>query len=226
MKSNTNDMALQNKNSKVDNLIYLRDTEQFNLSNYFDARLEELGKIPSLLSEIVSNLIAQLNTRNDGKKLKQILKDGLEKFNEDIVSDTEDRENICEIFSEIAALVDVKLSNDLNIWLYGEFLGRAIILQKVLKGPETIKRRTFNDCKGCNVKLETLILKESISSSSYWLIVRCNNCRSYNIIPMADNAKMTRSGNYKIIDYLYKVEYTEEQAWLRIEQLQAFGKLP
>lgn len=107
----------------IDELFAFKERDKFS-ANAWDKR----GLIPSddelckkltvLFNSCTDNLINAVNQNYTDKKLKAILKTELSHFNK-FDYDTEEREFICDLFLELATIVNITFNDALSIWMYG-----------------------------------------------------------------------------------------------------------
>ncbi len=138
--------------------------------------------------------------------------------------DREEREFICDLMYELAAITGTEINDILNAWLYDPFLVMLMKLQRLLR-PERIVKTLKQPCTKCGDELETHILKFEEGIPEYsWYIGRCNHCNELNLISPGTGAKETKFGNYAYVESLSKNDYTYDQALLRLEQIKFFRK--
>ena len=85
-----------------------------------------------LFNLCADNLIKAKNDNYSSRKLKAVLKAGLSNFNK-LDYDTEEKEFICDIFHELATIVNIDFNENLNKWLYGSFLITLMKIKNILK---------------------------------------------------------------------------------------------
>jgi hypothetical protein len=181
-------------------------------------------KLENLFNNCADNLIEATNSDYTSRKLKSILKSWLDSINSSHY-DTEEREFICDYFSQISKIISIDFKNNLNTWLYGKVLNTLFKVTSFLKGQEKIIETLTQDCTKCSLKLETFIIKKQDGIPDYsWKIIQCNNCNEFNLLSTGPNIKQSRFGEYKLIEQLQKIEFTEEQATTRLEQIKYFRK--
>jgi hypothetical protein len=219
---------MKTEQSQVDKLLLFKQRDKFSLSVWNDRGLnpssvELCEQLTRLFNSSADNLIKAINNKCSEKQLKSVLKSELGNFNK-FGYDTEEKEFICDLFHELATIVNVDFNDGLNKWLYGSTLTALMKIQKILK-PEKIVKTLKQPCTKCETELETLILRmeEGIPDTS-WFVAKCNNCGELNLISPGPNVKETRFGNYQWVDTLSKDEYTSEQALTRLEQIKLFRK--
>ncbi len=219
---------MQTEQNQVDKLRLFKQRDKFSQSAWNDRGLnpsstELCNQLTRLFDLCADNLIKGINDKYSSRQLKSVLKAGLSNLNK-LDYDTEEKEFICDLFHELAAIVNVDFNDNLNKWLYGSVLTTLMKIQKVLK-PEKIVKTLKQPCTKCATQLETHILRmeEGIPETSFF-VVKCNNCGELNLVSPGPNVKETRFGNYQWVDTLRKDEYTYEQALTRLEQIKVFRK--
>jgi hypothetical protein len=214
--------------NQVDKLLLFKQRDKFSQAVWNDRGLnpsstELCNELTRLFDLCADDLIKAINEEYSGRQLKSVLKTGLSNFNK-LDYDTEEKEFICDLFHELATIVNIDFTGNLNKWLYGSILTTLMRIQKVLK-PEKIINTLKQPCTKCETQLETYILRieEGIPETS-WFVVKCNQCGVLNLISPGPNVKETKFGNYQWVDTLRKDEYTYEQALTRLEQIKIFRK--
>ena len=155
-------MIIKTEHSQVDKLLLFRQRDKFSLSAWNDRGLnpssvELCEQLTKLFHSGADNLIKAINNKCSEKQLKSILKSELGNFNK-FDYDTEEKEFICDLFHELATIVNVDFNDSLNKWLYGSRLTALMKIQKILK-PEKIVKTLKQPCTKCETELETLILR-------------------------------------------------------------------
>jgi hypothetical protein len=175
-------------------------------------------KVEKLLNECADELIAATKSNKSKNDYKSILKGYLKKFNKSDY-DTEEKELICEYFHELSTFFNIDL--DLDKWLYGSLIATMGKLKNKIN-PEKIVDTLKHPCTKCGVQLETLVTAygENIPSYSYF-VVKCDNCKEYNLLDLGPNLKGFKKGNYDFIEQLRKDEFTNKQALTKLEQIKA-----
>jgi hypothetical protein len=219
---------MQTEQHKFDKLLSFKQRDKFSQSAWYDRGLnpsssELCQKLTTLFNSCVDNLIEAINNKYSSRQLKSVLKAGLSSFNK-LHYDTEEKEFICDLFRELATIIEIDFKDNVNKWLYGSALTTLMKIQKVLN-PEKIVQTLQQPCSKCGTQLETHILKkENGIPETSWLVAKCNNCEEFNLISHGPNVKETRFGNYQWVDTLRMEEYTYEQALTRLEQIKYFRK--
>jgi len=219
---------MQSELSQVNKLLLFKQRDKFSQSAWNDRGLNPSStelciQLTQLFDLCADELIKAVNNNNSNRQLKSVLKAGLKNFNK-LDYDTEEKEFICDLFHELAIIINVDFNENLNKWLYGSVLTTLMKIQKALK-PEKIVQTIKQPCTKCGTQLETHILRkeEGIPETS-WFVAKCNNCGELNLISPGPNAKQTRFGNYQWVDTLRMDEYTYDQALTRLEQIKFFRK--
>ena len=176
-----------------------------------------------LFDGCADKLIEAVREKATGGMLKSVLKSGLKGFNRNDY-DTEEKEFICDLFLELAAIVNVDFKDNLQKWQYGSALAALMKLQAFLK-PEKTVRILKQPCTRCATALESHILRmEQGIPDATWFVVKCNNCGEFNLLSPGPMVKEMRFGNYQSVESLSKDDYTYEQALIRLEQIKYFRK--
>lgn len=202
-------------------------------SKFSDDQWESRGLNPSssdisvqlerLFNKIADDLIEELNHDIENKKLKSLLKKGLQKFNK-YNFDTEEKKFICDLFEELAVITNIDLKDELNNWQYGSVLTSMMKLSKILN-PEIVIEKIQQNCTKCKIILGANIIekKEGIPDSS-WLVVKCNSCGELNLVSPGPNIKRIKFINYGWVESLNKEEFTYEKALIQLEQIKMYRK--
>jgi len=212
----------------IDKLTEFKQRDKFSTNAWNERGLnpssdEMCRHLNLFFDKCTDQLIKVINERSLPKHLKDILKSELLNLNKSDY-DTEEKEFICDLFSGLAAIVNVDIRDNLNKWLYGVFLTTLMKIQKVIR-QERIIETIRHSCIKCETKLETHILrKEDGIPETSWLVAKCNNCGEFNLLSHGPNLKETRFENYQLVDTLLMKEYTYDQALTRLEQIKYFRK--
>jgi hypothetical protein len=180
---------------------------------------EVCSKLTRLFDEVCQDLLGKMNKGCTKKEIKAVLKSGLKKFARKEY-DTEEREFICDLFFELATILEIEFKEEISIWLYGRALTFLQKLQKERKALETF----VQECETCKSPLESFVMqkREEIPIMD-WMIVQCNKCGQYNLLDIGSgNIKELKFGNYKPIENLPRLQYTFEEASIRLEQIRTF----
>ena len=218
---------MTDKQPMLEKLEEFKQRDKFSTSAWNERGLnpsdsEMCSRLESLFNSCTDNLIFSINENHDPKRLKKLLKNGLKDFNS-FDYDTEEREFICDYFFQLSQIVKVDFKNNLNNWLYGRVLNSFFKITSLFKGQDRIIETFSQECIDCGSKLETYVLKKENGIPDYsWTIIQCNNCKGYNMLSIGPNIKQLKYGEFKLVEQLPKVEYTAEQAKLRLEQIRFF----
>ena len=179
--------------------------------------------LSSFFNDCAAKLIQGIEKGTSAWGMKIILKSSLRKLNK-FDYDTEEKEFICDLFTELAYFVQVDLRWVLSVWLYGYILTALLRIMKFLR-PEKIVETRRQPCTQCKVTLETYILQKKKGIPEYdWNVVKCDQCGELNLLSHGPDAKKVQFGNYKKIEALSMDHYTYEQALVRLEQIKFFRK--
>jgi hypothetical protein len=138
--------------------------------------------------------------------------------------DTEEKEFICDLFFELAQILNIDFKDNLSKWLYGSALSTLMKIQAVLN-PTKVEQTISQICTNCSTSLDTFILKKQDGIPDFsWMIVQCKNCKDYSLVNIGPNVVEMRFDNYQIIEQLPKTEFNREQAEIRLEQIRHFRK--
>ena len=219
---------MQTEQSQIDRLIEFKQRDKFSPAAWDDRGLnpsndELCQQLKTLFNSCADGLLEAIDKKYSTRQLKKVLKNELANFRS-LEYDTEEKEFIVDLFYELSTIVNVDFNDDLNKWLYGSILTTLLKIKKVLK-PERIVETIKQPCTKCGTDLETHIMKreQGIAETS-WLIVKCNNCKEFNLLSHGPDVKETRFGNYQWVENLRMDEFTHEQALTRLEQIKFFRK--
>ena len=219
---------MQTGKSQIDNLIKFKQRDKFStqawrsrgLNPSSDELCQHLKQLFNLSAE---NLINAINADFSSRQLKYVLKQDLSKFNKHDY-DTEEKEFIGSLFQELAAIVNINITNNLNNWLYGSLLTTLLKLKNILS-PVRIIETIKQPCTNCDTQLESYVMKKEIGIPEYgWYVVKCQNCAVLNLLSCGTDIKEIKFGNYEYVEILQKTDYTYEQALVRLEQIKFFRK--
>jgi Domain of unknown function (DUF4844) len=219
---------MQTNQSQIDKLISFRQRDKFSTKNWNDRGLnpssnELCQKLTQLFNLSANNLINAINTNSSSRQLKTVLKQQLFKFNK-LDYDTEEKEFVCDLFQELATIINVDFKDNLNKWLYGSVLTTLLKIKNVLN-PEKIIDTIKQPCTNCGTQLESYVIKREIGIPQYsYYVARCKNCKELNLLSCGPNIKQLKFGNYEYVETLNTNKYTFEQAQVRLEQIKLFRK--
>ncbi|WP_214229576.1 DUF4844 domain-containing protein [Pedobacter sp. B4-66] len=213
---------------KIDKLVDFKQRNKFSIQVWNERGLnpssdELCQQLTLFFNSSSDNLISGIKSKKSVQQLKSMLKSELSSLNK-LDYDTEEKEFICDLFNELATIIEIDFNSNLNKWLYGSVLTTLMKIQNFIK-PVKIVETLKHSCTKCSTVLETQILsKESGIPETCWPIVKCNSCGELNMLSLGPNVKETRFVNYKWVDSLHMKEYTYEQALTRLEQIKFFRK--
>lgn len=138
--------------------------------------------------------------------------------------DREEKALIADLFTELAAIVNVDIRYQLNRWLYDTILAILLALTRLIR-PERVIKTLQQPCRQCGTSLETRVLRKDNDIPDYqWLVARCNHCGELNLLSLEPGIRKLQFNNYQRVDALLKTDYTREQAQIRLEQIKYFRK--
>jgi hypothetical protein len=219
---------MHSNQSQVDKLVAFKQKDKFSAKAWNDRGLHPSGsefcqQLTGLFNSCVDNLIAAVKANATGKQLKAVLKQALSTCNKPDY-DTEEKEFIGDLFLELAAIIQIDFTSDLNKWLYGPVLATLFKLKNVIN-PEKIIKTIQHPCTNCGTTLETYVMRKELGIPEYgWYLVKCNNCKELNLLVCGPDIKEIKFGNYEYVETLSKTDYTYEQALVRLEQIKFFRK--
>ena len=168
-----------------------------------------------LTDACLDGLLRDLKSGETQEQVRKTLIEGLEKFRASDY-DTEEREFIVDEFHEIASILGLDISDDLNRWLYGKVLG-ALLGQKK-QTEEIIDVRAVN-CSQCKSTLILKMVGKKPGVSSYWIIGRCVQCSEYNLLSSGEDFGTLKIENFTMVESFKMKDKSEEQAKNRLEQI-------
>jgi hypothetical protein len=168
------------------------------------------------------NLIELIKNDSSNAKLRKALLSGLKSFST-LDYDTEEKEFICTYFDQLSNILNVRIHNHLNAFIYGWFLVAIMGIHEIFKGEKKVKEKTEQECSKCKTKLQTLIYKKDDSVPDYaFYIVRCTTCKEFNLIDPGPGIKEQKHVNFEIVEQLAKSDFNLDQAKIRLEQIKYF----
>jgi hypothetical protein len=205
-----------------------------NKLKFADSEWEKRGLNPSssdlclqmerLLNECGDVLIVLVKSVATKNTIKKHLKIGLSRFRK-LDYDTEEKEFICDYFSQLSRILEIDFESELNKWLYGFEINSIMKSFAKFKRPDKVIETLSQNCTKCNSMLDTHIMLRSDDVPDFSFdIVRCLTCGEYNMIDKGPKIKMLKYGNYEIVEHLRKDEFNLEQAKIRLEQIKYFRK--
>ena len=213
----------------IDKLIAFQQKQKFADSAWKERGLnssneEMCSQLEEHFNVCADELIDAVQKNVSSKQFRNILRTELSRLKSSDY-DTEEREFICDYFSQLSNIVSVDIKNSLNSWLYGIILNSLLKITYLLKRREQIIEIFSNACTKCGSKLETFILKNEVGISDHnWYIIRCDACNELNLLTLKPDIKEMRFGKFKIVEQLDRNNYTEAQAKTRLEQIRYFRK--
>lgn len=219
---------MQTEQNKIDKLTEFKQRDKFSTAAWSERGLNPSDTalcqhLTVRFNSCADNLILALTNKYSSRQIKSVLKKELSNFNKQDY-DTEEKEFIAALFLEITSIVNIDFKDSLNKWLYGSILTTLIKINKILR-PEKIAETLQQPCTKCGTALKTHIIKrENGIAETSWLIVKCNNCKEFNLLSYGPNVKQTRFENYQWVENLQMDEYTHEQALTRLEQIKFYRK--
>lgn len=219
---------MQTEQAQIGKLIEFRQRDKFSATAWNDRGLnpssnELCQQLNKLFNSCADILIEAISKKYSDRQIKIILKEKLSTFNKHEY-DTAEKEFIVDLFQELSTIVNIDFKDNLNKWVYGSILITLLKINKVLR-PEKIVETLKQPCTKCGTLLETHIMKkEKGIVETSWFIVKCNDCKEFNLLSHDPHAKETRFGNYQLAENLRMDEFTHEQALTRLEQIKFFRK--
>jgi hypothetical protein len=219
---------MTSEQDKIDQLIAFRKRNKFSDQAWNERGLNpsstELSfKLTQLFEKCADALIEAVQSKKTDKQLKTILKAQLYHFNKKDY-DTEEKEFVCDLFYELAKILNVDFADNISRWLYGSALTALLKIQATLN-PKKVLATIHQTCPTCGEALDTYIMRKQDGIPDFsWMIIQCKTCKDYSIVSIGPNVKETRFGNYVLVEQLPKTEFTKEQAEIRLEQIRHFRK--
>lgn len=206
-----------------------RAKDKFSYNEFMERGLhpaepEKCNDMQLIVNDCADELITGVKEELSDKELVKVLRNHLTAVNK-FYYDTEEREFLCDCFYDLSIILNVDIKHDLNGWLYGRVFNTLMRITDFLRGSEKVIEVRQQACTGCDTMLKTSILgkKEGIPDFD-WQIIRCSNCKEYNLLSVGPNINGYRYENYQSVEKLPKVNYTEEEAKVRLEQIKYFRK--
>jgi hypothetical protein len=109
--------------SRIDRLTAFRQREKFSDEAWnkrgLNPSAQEISlKLTELFNRCADVLIDAVGKNASDKQLKTILKSHLSNFSKRAY-DTEEKEFVCDLFYELAQILEIDFTDNLNRWLYG-----------------------------------------------------------------------------------------------------------
>lgn len=219
---------MTSQQNEIDQLVAFRHRDKFSDQAWNKRGLNPSGselslKLAELFNHCADALIQALQNNASKKQLKGTLKSHLSQFSRRDY-DTEEKELICDLFYELAKIINIDFADNLSRWLYGATLNSLLKIQAVLN-PKKVLDTIKQTCPTCGGALDTFIMRKENGIPDYsWMIIQCKSCKDYSITSFGPNVKETRFGNYDLVEQLPKEQFTKEQAEMRLEQIRYFRK--
>lgn len=219
---------MQSEKDVTERLTAFRNRDKFSYEAWQDRGLnpsnaELCSKLTTLFNQCTDALKDAVDQKVSDSQLKRIIKIHLSNFKK-WDYDTEEREFICDLFLELASILKIDFSDEIDRWVYGWLLNSLMKIRAIFY-PEQIVEIIGQNCQSCGRAIDTFIMeKEEDIPDAMWNIVQCGNCKDYSLVSYGPNVKAVKFGNYRPIEELSKEQYTKEQAEIRVEQLRYFRK--
>ena len=214
--------------NRIDQLTAFRQRDKFS-DQAWDKRglnpsaWEASLKLTELFNQCADTLIDAVGKNASDKQLKTILRSHLSNFSKRDY-DTEEKEFVCDLFYELAQIIEIDFADNLNRWLYGSTMSVLLKIQATFN-PRKVLDTIEQTCLACGGAINTFIIRREEGIPDYsWNIVQCKNCKDYSLVSYGPNVKEAKFGNYDLIEQLPKEEFTKEQAEIRLEQVRHFRK--
>lgn len=213
---------------KIDQLTAFKHRDKFSEQAWNKRGLnpssnELSSKLTQLFNSCADALIDSIKIKASEKQLKRALKTQLSNFNKRDY-DTAEKEFICDLFYELAQILNVDFADNLSSWLYGSTITTMLKIQAALN-PQKVLDTIKLTCPICGTSLDTFIMRKEKGIPDFsWNIVQCNTCKDYSLVSYGPNVKEIRHNNYSIVEQLPKEEFTKDQAEIRLEQIRHFRK--
>jgi hypothetical protein len=213
---------------KIDQLAAFIHRDKFSDKVWNDRGLnpsapEISSKLAELFNKCADALVDAVRKNATDKQLKSILKSHLANFTK-WDYDTEEREFICDLFFELAQIVEVDLADNVNRWLYGWTMNALFKFQTAFN-PRKVLDTIKQNCLTCGGAIDTFIMQRVEGIPDYsWNIVQCKSCKDFSLVTYGPNVKEVKFGNYDLVEQLPKDHFTKEQAEIRLEQVRHFRK--
>lgn len=214
--------------NRIDQLTAFRQRDKFSDQAWNKRGLnpsvwEVSSKLTGLFNQCADALIDAVRKNASDKELKTILRSHLSNFSKQDY-DTEEKEFVCDLFYELAQIVEIDFADNLNRWLYGSAMSALLKFQATLN-PRKVLDTIKQNCPTCGGAIDTFIMRREEGIPDYsWNIVQCKNCKDYLLVSYGPNVKEAKFGNYDLIEQLPKEAFSKEQAEIRLEQIRHFRK--
>ncbi len=128
---------MTSEQNRIDQLTAFRQRDKFSDQAWNKRGLNRsnsviCSKLTALFNHCADALIEAVRNNASDKQLKAILNSHLANFNKHDY-DTEEKEFICDLFYELAQIVNIDFAHNLNRWLYGS------ILSTLLETPDRVQ---------------------------------------------------------------------------------------
>lgn len=214
--------------NRIDQLTAFRQRDKFsddawNKRGLNPSAWKVSSKLTELFNQCADALIDAVGKNASDKQLKTILKSHLSNFSKREY-DTEEKEFVCDLFYELAQIIEINFADNLNRWLYGSTMSALLKIQATFN-PRKVLDTIEQACPTCGGAINTFIMRREEGVPDYsWNIVQCKNCKEYSLVSYGPNVKEAKFGNYDLIEQLPKEEFTKEEAEIRLEQVRHFRK--
>lgn len=212
--------------NRIDQLTAFRQRDKFSNQAWNQRGLnpsawEVSSKLTEIFNKCADALIDAVRKNSTDKQLKSILKSHLANFSKRDY-DTEEREFVCDLFYELAQIVEINFADNVNRWLYGSTMSALLKIQATFN-PRKVLDTIEQTCPTCGGAINTFIMQREEGIPDYsWNIVQCKSCKDFSLVTYGPNVKEAKFGNYDLVEQLPKEQFSKEQAEIRLEQVRHF----
>lgn len=197
--------------------------EAWNQRGLLPSSDEMSQELSAFFNATAQKLIKNIEKNSASKTLQKTFNSQLATLEKDDF-DTEENEFVCDLLYELASLVEVEISEDLNNWLYGSTLDTISYLQEMFESQKKVEI-IEQVCTKCSSMIEFIIKDiDDHTAQTDWLVAECVTCLELNLIPTGKNIRLQNYGTYLVKEQLDGKDYNQHQAIQYLEQLKKSPK--
>ena len=169
------------------------------------------NQVNTLFNACAEALLKAIQEGHNSKEVKKLLLKHLSNFKASEF-DTVEREFICDLFQELAKILDTNIDNQLEKWLYGIIISTLSNTFRFFKSDKVIETLQ-HPCTKCGVILESYVKrkKKGIPETD-WFIAKCLECHEPNLLSSGPDVQELEFGNYQHLKTVSKSKYSYEEA--------------
>lgn len=136
-----------------------------------------------------------------------------------------DRLVIGNMFFHLSQILNINIRSEISVWFSGKLKSELVrMIKNMVRLIPGTKEILIQSCRHCFALFVFNLKKKHESRKENWLIFKCKKCDQYNLLDLGAGIAKIKFNGIEYVDELQKSEYTEEQALLRMEQIEIFRR--